>query len=57
MIKRHAELGYTALTTGLEDVRLPAGIPFREWDAWHSQIVTDELCRVVGLPSLDGGRS
>jgi hypothetical protein len=53
---RHAELGYTVLSTGLEDVRLPAGIPFREWDTWHSQIVNDELCRVVSPPSLAGGR-
>ena len=46
--KRHAELGYLALSTGLSGVTLPGGIPYEEWDCCHSLIVTDELNRVVG---------
>lgn len=46
MFKRHAELGYLALATGL-DVKLPVDIPLAEWDSWHTLIVTDEMCRVV----------
>ncbi|RDL31528.1 putative acyl-CoA dehydrogenase [Venustampulla echinocandica] len=44
--KRHAELGYLALSTGLSNVPLPGGIPFEEWDSWHTLIVSDELTRV-----------
>jgi hypothetical protein len=45
-LKRHAELGYLAVTTGL-DVPLPGGIPLREWDNWHTLILTDEIGRIV----------
>jgi hypothetical protein len=44
--KRHAELGYLAVVTGL-DIPLPGGIPLKEWDSWHTLILTDELSRVV----------
>jgi hypothetical protein len=44
--KRHAELGYLAVTTGL-DVPLPGGIPLVEWDNWHTLILTDEIGRIV----------
>jgi hypothetical protein len=44
--KRHAELGYFAVTTGL-DVPLPGGIPLKEWDNWHTLILTDEIGRIV----------
>lgn len=44
--KRHAELGYLAVTTGL-DVPLPGGIPLKEWDNWHTLILTDEIGRIV----------
>ncbi|PQE19770.1 acyl- dehydrogenase protein [Rutstroemia sp. NJR-2017a WRK4] len=44
--KRHAELGYLALGAGILDSPLPGGIPFAEWDSWHTLIVTDELTRV-----------
>lgn len=44
--RRHAELGYLALTTGLPNVRLPGDIPADEWDSWHSLITNDELSRV-----------
>jgi hypothetical protein len=46
VFKRHAELGYLAVVTGL-DIPLPGGIPLKEWDSWHSLILTDELGRVV----------
>lgn len=49
MLKRHAELGYLALVTGLKGVRLPGDVPVEEWDTWHSQIVNDELNRLVGF--------
>lgn len=45
--KRHAELGYLALSTDLSNVTLPGNIPYAEWDSWHSLILTDELSRVV----------
>lgn len=45
--KRHAELGYLALSTDLSNVTLPGNIPYPEWDSWHSLIITDELSRVV----------
>ena len=45
--KRHAELGYLALSTGLPNAILPGNIPAAEWDSWHTLIVTDELARVV----------
>lgn len=45
--KRHAELGYWALSTGLANVTLPGNIPFEEWDFWHTLIVTDELSFVA----------
>lgn len=45
--KRHAELGYLALSTGLSNVTLPGNIPAKEWDSWHTLIVTDELSRVA----------
>jgi hypothetical protein len=48
-LKRHAELGYLALVTGLKGVRLPGDVPVEEWDTWHSQIVNDELSRIVGF--------
>ncbi|TGO87251.1 hypothetical protein BPOR_0238g00030 [Botrytis porri] len=44
--RRHAELGYLALSTGLSDVKLPGDIKPEEWDSWHTLIVTDELSRV-----------
>ncbi|PQE21707.1 acyl- dehydrogenase protein [Rutstroemia sp. NJR-2017a BVV2] len=44
--KRHAELGYLALGAGIANFPLPGGIPFAEWDSWHTLIVTDELARV-----------
>jgi hypothetical protein len=47
VFKRHADLGYLALSTGLSKVRLPGDIPFEEWDSWHTLILTDELSRVV----------
>jgi hypothetical protein len=37
-----------ALTTGL-DVPLPGGIPRKEWDDWHSLVLTDETNRVVSI--------
>lgn len=46
--KRHAELGYFAVTTGL-DVPLPGGIPLKEWDNWHTLILTDEIGRIVSF--------
>ncbi|KAH6671949.1 acyl-CoA dehydrogenase/oxidase [Halenospora varia] len=46
VFKRHAEMGYLALSTGLKNVPLPGGIPFEEWDSWHTLIVTDEQSRV-----------
>ncbi|KAH8667618.1 acyl-CoA dehydrogenase/oxidase [Tricladium varicosporioides] len=46
VFKKHAEMGYLALSTGLKDVPLPGGIPFEEWDNWHTLIVTDEQSRV-----------
>ena len=52
--KRHAELGYLALSTGLKDVPLPGGISFEEWDSWHTLICTDELSRVVRCILYDG---
>ncbi|KAF7926639.1 uncharacterized protein EAE97_010148 [Botrytis byssoidea] len=45
--RRHAELGYLALSTGLSDVKLPGDIRPEEWDSWHTLIVTDELSRVA----------
>lgn len=36
-----------ALSTGLDNVKLPGDIPFEEWDSWHSLILTDEINRVV----------
>ena len=45
--KRHAELGYLALSTGLSNITLPGNIPSEEWDSWHTLILTDELSRVV----------
>jgi hypothetical protein len=45
-LKRHVELGYWAVTTGL-DVPLPGGIPLKEWDSWHTLILTDEIGRIV----------
>ena len=45
--KRHAELGYLALSTGLSNVTLPGNVPFAEWDSWHTLILTDEISRVV----------
>ncbi|KIN07861.1 hypothetical protein OIDMADRAFT_174767 [Oidiodendron maius Zn] len=54
VVKRHAELGYQALATGLSNVRLPADIPFEEWDTWHSQIVNDEMCR-IGYSGVNWG--
>ena len=44
--KRHAELGYLALSTGL-DVRLPGNIKRDEWDHWHTLVLTDVMARVV----------
>ncbi|TVY71245.1 Acyl-CoA dehydrogenase apdG [Lachnellula suecica] len=44
--KRHAEMGYLALSTGLKNVTLPGNIPFEEWDSWHTLILTDEISRV-----------
>lgn len=44
--KRHAELGYYGVCTGLDNVRLPGDIPFQEWDQWHTLILTDEMARV-----------
>lgn len=49
--KRHAELGYLALTTGL-DVRLPGDIKRDDWDHWHTLVLTDEMARVVGWRAL-----
>jgi hypothetical protein len=46
--KRHAELGYFAVTTGL-DIPLPGGIPLKEWDSWHTLILTDEIGRIVSF--------
>lgn len=46
--KRHAELGYLAVGLGL-DVPLPGGIPLKEWDHFHSLVLSDELCRVVSF--------
>ncbi|GAB1217468.1 hypothetical protein ATERTT37_006707 [Aspergillus terreus] len=49
--KRHAELGYTAVSAFplavdcLEGQRLPASIPPHEWDAFHDLVVIDELAR------------
>jgi hypothetical protein len=45
--KRHCELGYVGLSTGLPNIRMPGDIPFEEWDSWHSLVLTDELSRVV----------
>ncbi|ATZ50947.1 hypothetical protein BCIN_06g04120 [Botrytis cinerea B05.10] len=45
--RRHAELGYLALSTELPDAKLPGGIKPEEWDSWHTLIVTDELSRVA----------
>jgi hypothetical protein len=46
--KRHAELGYLAVVTGL-DIPLPGGIPLKEWDSGHTLILTDEFSRIVSL--------
>lgn len=45
--KRHVELGYVGLATGLSSILIPGDIPFEEWDSWHTLIVNDELYRVV----------
>lgn len=45
--KRHCELGYVGLSTGLPNIRMPGDIPYEEWDSWHSLVLTDELSRVV----------
>ena len=47
--KRHAELGYLAITTGLPNVKLPGDIPLEEWDSWHTLVLTDELNRLVSF--------
>ncbi|KAG9240726.1 acyl-CoA dehydrogenase/oxidase [Calycina marina] len=52
--KRHAELGYLAITSGLPNVRLPGDIPFEEWDSWHTLILTDELNR-LGYSGVNWG--
>ncbi|KFY98526.1 hypothetical protein V500_01626 [Pseudogymnoascus sp. VKM F-4518 (FW-2643)] len=44
--KRHTELGFHALHTKLDNVRLPGDIPLKDWDNWHTLIITDELARV-----------
>lgn len=49
--KRHAELGYLALSTGLDNVPLPGGIKKEEWDHFHTLVITDEMGRVVHLAS------
>lgn len=49
--KRHAELGYFALTTGL-DVRLPGNIKRDDWDHWHTLVLTDEMARVVSCERI-----
>ncbi|RQM06618.1 hypothetical protein DH86_00001250, partial [Scytalidium sp. 3C] len=46
VFKRHAELGYLAVTTGLDNIPWPGGIPAKEWDNWHTLILTDEINRV-----------
>lgn len=35
-------------------MRLPADIPFEEWDSWHTLIVTDELSR-IGYTGVNWG--
>ncbi|KFY69987.1 hypothetical protein V499_09558 [Pseudogymnoascus sp. VKM F-103] len=45
-LKRHAELGFHALHTKLDNVRLPGDILLKDWDNWHTLIITDELARV-----------
>ncbi|RDW64231.1 hypothetical protein BP5796_10733 [Coleophoma crateriformis] len=60
VFKRHADLGYLALSTDLENVPLPCGIPRKEWDEWHTLILTDELSRIAYtgvLWGLGGGNS
>lgn len=42
-------MGFTALTTGL-DLPLPGGIARKDWDEWHTLILTDETNRVVCIP-------
>ncbi|KAL3420367.1 acyl-dehydrogenase [Phlyctema vagabunda] len=46
VFKRHAELGYLALSTDLEGVVLPGNVSREKWDEWHNVIVTDELSRI-----------
>ncbi|EPE31947.1 Acyl-CoA dehydrogenase NM [Glarea lozoyensis ATCC 20868] len=60
VFKRHAQLGYLAGVTGLENVRLPGDIKAQDWDSWHTLILTDEISRVgfTGvLWGLGGGNS
>jgi hypothetical protein len=55
--KRHCELGYVGLSTGLSNIRMPGDIPYEEWDSWHSLVLTDELSRVVRTPVPPFGAS
>ncbi|PVH78484.1 acyl-CoA dehydrogenase NM domain-like protein [Cadophora sp. DSE1049] len=45
--RRHVEMGYVGMVTGLPNIKSPGDIPIEEWDSWHSLIVNDELSRVA----------
>ncbi|KAH7386485.1 acyl-CoA dehydrogenase/oxidase [Cadophora sp. MPI-SDFR-AT-0126] len=45
--KRHVEMGYVGMVTGLPSIKSPGDVPIEEWDSWHSLIVNDELSRVA----------
>jgi len=52
--KRHVEMGYVGMVTGLPNIKSPGDVHIDEWDSWHSLIVNDELSRVVGgFPGID----
>lgn len=50
--KRHVEMGYVGMVTGLPNLKTPGDVPLDQWDSWHSLIVNDELSRVVQTPDL-----
>jgi len=52
VLKRHSELGYTAVTINparavnyIGTIKLPADIPPAEWDGFHDLICIDEIAR------------
>ncbi|KAI1374310.1 acyl-CoA dehydrogenase [Hypoxylon crocopeplum] len=59
VLKRHSELGYTAIQVNpsvigryLGDTQLPGGITPEEWDSFHDLIAIDEMARCGSLGVL-----